>query len=766
MPSLLDPTLLRGQQPGDDPTGIQTLLAGIGSALSGGVAAPNDPNTSMASFLAAANTLANAGAPTLGPPPTTAQAILGALGNARGAAVQTGILPYLQERAQQQLESQQLDYQQKLFNFQRQYNYMNLLKQGVGVSATDTGGAPAVPAPGAAPAQPSGDIASLPDVQRLPDATRVPAIQAMTAANMSPAEAAQYARMLIAESGGNHIDPKTGEVIKNYRGSGATGVAQVMPGTFSDMVKAHGIQGAITDLVPNLTAGANYFHDQVVANNGDLRNGTIAYSMGPTGLSEYLAGRRVLPAETTDYLAQTRAPGVQVADASGRIGGAPTAPAPPGGSGGPPDDPLVPDLLTPGLRVPRSVELAAQAAGRGAATDPMAAHAAVIKDYVEKKALMPIYRPGVLPGTQVTSQGQTEASPTGTVTLRAPTADERKTMFPNVASWQDILLKTDQVGNITGYEFPNMGEEQFKPITDEQARKSTSEGGAGGSYRTGQGYVQGTRSGLVKPIQMERGAGPPVAGAPGEPTVMTPQQQQATDFLASKAQADQRISNFQLQLGYVGRIANVAADPTRTATDDMAVLAAFEKFNNPTAALSREGQDLVLTTGGPEQRIQTVLAKLTGDRFLTPDVVQHIIDTLNTESEGARAGFTVASNNYRRQAKARGVDPDLVTPDPDEMVRDYQAQWKQSIDRLRAGKGVGGQTAVPQAAPTERSGTMPAVPVPTPAQLGGMTTSGLAGLVTDMKNNPTRYGPEHHQAIQTEIDRRKALAQPPAGGGG
>jgi hypothetical protein len=765
MPSLLDPSLLRGQQPGDDPTGIQTLLAGIGSALSGGVAAPNDPNTSMAAILAAGNALANAGAPTLGPPPTTAQAILGALGGARNAAVQTGILPYMQERAQQQLESQNLDYQVKLFNFNRRINQMHLLQQGIGADASGAApAAPAVPgAPGAAPPQPSGDIAALPDVQALPDQTRVAVIQAMMAARMTPDEAAQYARMLMAESGGLHIDPKTNQVKTSSKG--ASGVAQVMPQTFIDMAQAHDdVTGSVADLVPNLLAGAHFFHDQVTANNGDLRNAAIAYNFGPGNLTDYLAGKKALPAETTDYLAKVRPGGVQVADASGRVVGQPGAPAPPGASTG--ADALVPVLGMPGLQVPRSVELAARTAGLSA-EDPYAGYSAVIKDYVEKRALAPHYLQAGPPGTQIdVTSNQRVASPPGTETLDAPTPAERQKLFPNVPAWQDILVKRTPDGRIVGHELPNMGEEPIKPISDEQAQKPAEQGGAGASYRTGTAYGVGTRSGLVKPIQIERGAGPPLPGDGSGATVMTPGQQQALDFLSSQAQRDQRITNFQLQLGYVGRIANVAADPTRTATDDIAALAAFEKFNNPTAAVTQEGQNAVLTTGGPEQRVQTVISKLSGGRFLTPDVVQNIINTLNTESEGARAGFTVASNNLRRQAKARGVDPDLVTPDPDQMVREYQAEWKAAQDRLRTGKGVGGATVVPGAAPTERAGNLPPVPVPTPAQLGGMTAPGLAALVTDMKNNPTRYGPEHHQAIQAEIDRRKALAAPAAGGGG
>jgi hypothetical protein len=251
--------------------------------------------------------------------------------------------------------------------------------------------------------------------------------------------------------------------------------------------------------------------------------------------------------------------------------------------------------------------------------------------------------------------------------------------------------------------------------------------------------------------------------------VVTPQQQQAMDFLHTKAQADPRIQQFQQGIGYVGRIINMAADPSRTATDDKSILAAFEKFNNPTAALSEDGQNLILTTGGPGERVQQIIAKLTGDRYLTPDVVQHVIDTVTTEAEGQRAGFSVASNMYRDMAKGRGVDPNLVTPDPDEMVKQYMQQWQQSRQRLSSGTGVGGRNPVPGAAPTERAGNLPTVPVPTPATLGGMTPQGLAALVNDIKTNP-RYGgqeqrQQHLDAVQAEINRRPKM-QPAQGGGG
>jgi hypothetical protein len=752
MPSLLDPSLLRAQAPGSDPTGIQTLLGALGSAVSGGVARPDDPNATMAALLAAGGTLAQAGAPSLGPPTTTAQAILGALGNARGAAVQTGILPYMQARAEQELESQNLDYQMKLWNFNRQLDYTRLMNK-MGVSAADTGAAPAAPAaPGAAPG--AVDIASLPDVQALPDETRLPAIQAMTAAGMSPAEAAHYARMIAAESGGLHIDPKTGEVKRSS--AGAVGAAGVMPGTFSDMQKQYGIQGAVTDLVPNLTAGAHYFHDQVAANQGDLRNGTIAYNMGPEALQEYLAGRRVLPAETSDYLARTAPKGVQTADASGRVVTAGNAPTPPSASTGPADDPLVRDWVSK-VMVPRSVLLAAQAAGLSAPSDPAAAHVAVIKDYVEKRALAPHFVPGPAPGTAInTTTGERVASPPGTATLSPLTPQERQTLFPG-GMQRPVLGMRDPNGSLIDLKYPEQPEPQV-PIPDAEARKPIEQGGVGDAYRQGTSYQRGAWTGAVKPVTIERGAGPPLPGASGA-TVMTPQQQQVAEFLGTKAQSDPRISNFQLQLGYVGRLANLAADPTRTATDDKAALAAFEKFNNPTGVLSQEGQDLVLTTGGPEQRVQTVIAKLSGGRFLTPDVVQHIVDTVNTETEGARAGFTVAANTYRNMAKARGVDPDLVTPDPDQVVKDYQEQWQQSQQRLRGGQGVGGRTAVPGAAPTERAGTAAKpsdaaqLPVPSPAALAAMSNAGLKAIVTDMGVHPDRYGPDYRSAIAAEMQK-------------
>jgi hypothetical protein len=763
MPSLLDPTLLRGQQPGDDPTGIQTLLSGIGSALSGGVAQPNDPNTSMAAILAAGNALANAGAPTLGPPPTTAQAILGALGGARNAAVQTGILPYMQERAQQQLESQNLDYQTKLFDFNRRINAMHLLQGGA--SAATTGDAPAVPAaPGA---QPSGDIASLADVQALPDATRVPFIQVATRIGMPAAEAATYARILMAESGGLHLDPKTNQVMTSKKG--ASGVAQVMPQTFIDMAQAHDdVTGSVADLMPNLLAGAHFFHDQVTANNGDLRNATIAYNAGPKTLTDYLAGNRVLPAETTDYLARVRPGFVQVADASGRTGGAPGAPAPSGAPTG--ADALVPVLGMPGLQVPRSIELAARSSAMQAA-DPGAAYTAAIKDYVEKRALAPHIVPGPVPGTGFnTTTGAVEPSATGTQYQDAPTPAERKSMFPNVPAWQDIVVTRDGTsGRIVGHTFPSAGPEKEIPISDADAQKPVEQGGAGESYRPGTAYARGDRTQLVKPIQIERGAGIPDAteGAPLTPGQLQRQQQtfQQTQELENQvvhspiytlwAQGSQKYDAVFTSLNQ------------RTRAGDQAAIESLAKVFDPTAVVTEGKLQMASTFGGVQQQLQNILGKITGESGLPDNVRQQIGNLADAEMKTRDVAVLRQIERSRASAGTRpGINPDNVVP-----LFQATALGAGDAEARNAPKGVkfaepytfkNGQF-VRGEAPAATSGAN-VLPVPSSSQLAGMTKEGLGAIIADMKANPTRYGPEHHQAIEAEIRRR--LPQQPAQGGG
>lgn len=765
MPSLL------GNNP--DPTGLISLL---GSAVSGGAATPDQPAASQASFLAAANALANAGAPTFGPAPTTAQAILQALGAGRSAAIQTNILPYIQQQAQlsqaaaqQALQNEQLDYQVKAFNFQRQQDYLNLVKGGVaaGAGAGDTTAAP----------PPSGaDIANLPDVQALPDQTRAPAIAVMTSLGMSPAEASQYARMLMTESAGLHIDPKTGGVLMNRQGSGATGVAQLMPGTFDTQAKLHNIQGSITDLIPNLTAGANYFHDQVIANGGDLRNATIAYNLGPTGLQKVLTGQETLPAETQDYLAKTRAPmsnQVNVASAGapgpapppsagaanlpvppvpppdvpvgnlglvrhpdGSVGtpgggfrGPPVAPpapvataaagpaplpvppvppagatpsgAPPPGAGPflgttvaqpvtspgptppapapaparaaaapPPAQPageaMVRDVLS-GTMVPLSVEQAAIAAGRASMTDPMAAHAAVIADYVQKQQTIPHYQPTGTPGVQRTQFGETTAAPGGTTVEVAPTPAERKALFPNVPAWQDIILKKDQNGSIVGHEFPDMGPAPMQPVSDADAQKPVEQGGAGNAYQPGAVYWRNTRTGQIQPMPMERqAAGPQGVGPPGQP-VMTPNQIAIQNQEFQQAQTlQQEITHgplyTQWALGDQRFNAVFAGLNQGTRAGDEAALLSLAKIFDPSAVVNEGRLQVASTYGGIAQQLTNAWGKITGESGLPDDVRQQIGNLAIAEQSTRDAAVLAQINRTRANAQANGIDPLRVMP--------------------------------------------------------------------------------------------------------
>jgi hypothetical protein len=590
---------------------------------------------------------------------------------------------------------------------------------------------------------------------------------------MSVEEAAQWARILMHESQGLQIDPKTGkptQPIDPQTGlpkSTALGVGQVLDGTFNDMAAKYGIKGSASDLLPNLQASAHYFHDlNTDPATGGLRNATMGYALGPTGAANVISGKSPLPADTADYLVKTKAPGspgyapVQVAGPG--VPTSTTTPAP--GSG----ERMVPDIVS-GTSVPISIEQSALAAGM--AGGPMA-HQKVIDAYVQAKALQLQYHPTGVSGVQTSSTGETSAAPTGTQTLVAATPDERKTLFPQIPGWQDVLLKKDQQGNVVGYELPNMGPEKEIPISDEDARKPVEQGGMGNAYQPGAIYVRGDRTGLPRPMQMERQAGPPQGPTPGT-AVMNTQNQEAQNQLAARATADPRINNFTQQLTSLGRINNLAADPTRTATDDLAALNTYFQFLNPGYQVHQEGPDAILETGGPGQRVQTTIAHLVGGRFLTPDTIQNVLNTVNTEAEGARAGFTVASNLYRGQAKARGLDPDAVIPDPEQVIQQYQQQWEASRKRLSQGAGVGGQTQVPGAAPTVRGGSgtqqqsnqQPAFVPPaqpgmlTPKGLQAMDGVGFGNLLEDVLKNTGRYNAADQAAVRAESIRRGYLKQ-------
>jgi hypothetical protein len=329
-------------------SGLMSLLSPIvtGGAVTppqGQLLSPDQISQETPAWLAFAQRMAQAGAPTLGPPVTMAQALTGAEGAGYSAEQQARMLPFLVSAAQREQQAGQLALDRQQYEFKREQMLGDVEKSvlgGLGSGGSQAGGAgaagvgaapPVASVPGVAtplspgapradlgPAASNSDIASLPDVARLPDQTRVPFIQAAAQIGMPLPAAAQFARMVMQEGQGLHIDPATGKPWVSS--AGAIGAAQVEPGTFRDMAQKYGITGAPTDLMPNLLAGGHYFMDQV-ADHG-LHGGVIAYNAGPQGLERYLANGK-LPAETADYLVKTGAPGADGMLPSGVAAGAP-----------------------------------------------------------------------------------------------------------------------------------------------------------------------------------------------------------------------------------------------------------------------------------------------------------------------------------------------------------------------------------------------------------------------------------------------------------
>ncbi|MGQ9371209.1 transglycosylase SLT domain-containing protein [Azospirillum sp. ST 5-10] len=134
----------------------------------------------------------------------------------------------------------------------------------------------------------------------------------------------QWIREVIRqESGGRTM--LNGRPIVSH--AGAMGLMQVMPGTYQEMRRKHGLGSDPFEPRNNILAGTAYLREMydLFGSPGFL----AAYNCGPGCYGDYLAGRRTLPGETRRYLASVGprlgAPGagtVLVAEA------APPAPAP------------------------------------------------------------------------------------------------------------------------------------------------------------------------------------------------------------------------------------------------------------------------------------------------------------------------------------------------------------------------------------------------------------------------------------------------------
>lgn len=376
-------SLLQSPQNLPPPSGVGgALMSLLAPLVSGGqVTNANDPGA-IPAFLAFAAKMAQAGAPTLGPPTPLANALPQAEAAGYGAGMMGRLYadPNSPLARQIGLETQQRDIanQTAQFKLARDKAIWGLTQSqfpaylGIG-APTPAPGQPGGATPGSAagpggvggagtqppapPAQASAatnqQLAALPGVQKLPDNVRVPFMQMAGQVGMSPDEADLYSRMVMQESAGNQIDPKTGGILTSS--AGALGAAQVMPGTFSDMAQKYNIPGSANDLMSNLLAGGHYFHEGY--QDSGAHNAVVRYSAGPAGLQRYIQTGQ-LPPETADYLVKVNAPpgATQVAGP-----GAPTATAPGAGAG------LVPTGVPGDTRmVPPAVLAGAQAAAKAA----------------------------------------------------------------------------------------------------------------------------------------------------------------------------------------------------------------------------------------------------------------------------------------------------------------------------------------------------------------------------------------------------------------
>lgn len=107
-------------------------------------------------------------------------------------------------------------------------------------------------------------------------------------------------------------------------GSGEFGLMQVMPGTYADLARRHGLGSDASDPSNNIMAGTAYIAENLRANGGDVAKTLAAYNAGPGGSAKFRQTGDVstLPAVTQGYLQRaarfgmidpTQAPPVNVA---------------------------------------------------------------------------------------------------------------------------------------------------------------------------------------------------------------------------------------------------------------------------------------------------------------------------------------------------------------------------------------------------------------------------------------------------------------------
>lgn len=109
---------------------------------------------------------------------------------------------------------------------------------------------------------------------------------------------AWIARVMQAESAGYTV--RGGRPITSH--AGAMGLMQVMPGTYADLARTHGLGSDPHEPRDNILAGTAYL--RAMYDRYGYPGLFAAYNAGPRRYDQHLREGRVLPAETRAYLAQ------------------------------------------------------------------------------------------------------------------------------------------------------------------------------------------------------------------------------------------------------------------------------------------------------------------------------------------------------------------------------------------------------------------------------------------------------------------------------
>lgn len=109
---------------------------------------------------------------------------------------------------------------------------------------------------------------------------------------------AWIARVMQAESAGHTV--RGGRPITSH--AGAMGLMQVMPGTYADLARTHGLGPDPHLPRDNILAGTAYL--RAMYDRYGYPGLFAAYNAGPGRYEAYLRGRRGLPGETRAYMAQ------------------------------------------------------------------------------------------------------------------------------------------------------------------------------------------------------------------------------------------------------------------------------------------------------------------------------------------------------------------------------------------------------------------------------------------------------------------------------